>query len=119
MPSQIETLVDGVLARELESLERRKHLLERKHEDKVLLAVNVAQGKAAPTSLFPNKAMAEAFLKQCSHKPGKAASILTAPLSDYQEWALANVEVVRTKLIRQKLLDRIKSEYALGRLKGM
>lgn len=119
MFKQVISLVDGVLARDLESLERRKRQLEIKHEDKVKTAQRLANGEIENTSqpFFRDQDHAYRFLAQCSMKPGEVPSILTAPISDYHDWALVNVEVIRLKLTRQKLLDRIRSDYALRRLK--
>lgn len=119
MSTQIVSLVDGVLSRDLESLERRKRQLELKHEDKVKIARRLVDGKIenSSQSIFRDQAAARSFLAQCSMKPTDAPSIETAPIGDYHDWALVSVEIQRLRLTRQKLVDRIRSDYALGRLR--
>jgi hypothetical protein len=117
--AQIISLVDGTLRRDLESLERKQHLLECKHRDKVKTAQDLVDGQLNDTynnlgnqPFFQDKTHARSFLSQCSSRPGNPSSILNVPLEDYHEWALVTVEVLRLKLTRQELLDRIRSEYA-------
>ena len=119
MSTQTITLIDGVLRRDIEALERRKHVLEQKHAQKVAAAweiINAPGRLPAGNQHFADRAVARSFLSKCSSKPGEAPNIQTAPLPDYHEWALVHVELQRLKLTKQKLIDRIRSEYALGRL---
>lgn len=118
MSTQILSLIDGVLSRDLESLGHRKRTLEIRYEAKVQVARRLVNGEIEINSqaFFSNQATARAFLTQCCMKDDDQPNILTAPIPDYHQWALLNAEVLRLKLTRQKLVDRIRSDYALGRL---
>lgn len=118
MSSQLLSLIDGLFRREIESLERRKYVLEQNHLRKVQLARALADGRIenASQNTFRDQRSARNFLAQCSMKPTDAPSIQTAPLTTYHEWEVAKAEVDRTKLLRHKLMERVRSELALGRL---